>query len=95
VDFDGAFEYTDIVQVNYQGRDISIYPNPVKNTLHISDLNGEEIQYIDIYDQTGRAILLQYAPDNTIDVSALSPGMYILKIAVKGEVFCRKFIVNQ
>ena len=95
VDFDGAFEYTDVVQVNYEERDISIFPNPVKNTLHIPDLNGENIQHISIYEQTGRAILSRQMPDNSIDVSALSPGMYILKIAVKGEVFCSKFIVNQ
>ncbi len=94
VDFDGAFEYTDIVQVNYEGRDISIFPNPVKNTLHISDLNGENIQHISIYDQTGRAILLQHESDNIIDVSALSSGMYIVKIAVKEEVFCEKFIIE-
>lgn len=95
VDFDGAFEYTHIVQVNYEGRDISIYPNPVKNTLHISDLNGENIQNICIYDQTGRIILSHQMPDNMIDVSALSSGMYILKIAVKDEVFCKKFIVQE
>jgi len=95
VDFDGAFEYTDIVQVNYEGRDISIFPNPVENMLHISDLNGENIQNIIIYDQTGKAIHAQSMPGNTIDVSTLFPGMYILKIAVKGEVFYRKFIVQE
>ncbi len=94
VDFDGAFEYTDVVQVSYEGRDISIYPNPVENMLHIGDLNGENIQQMSIYDQTGRAVHTNQIPGNTIDVSTLSPGMYILKITVKGEVFCRKFIVN-
>jgi len=39
----------------------------------ISDLNGEEIQHISIYDQTDREILLQHVPDNTINVSTLSP----------------------
>jgi len=95
VDFDGAFEYSHIVQVSYQGRDISIYPNPVENTLHIADLNGERIQYISIYDQTGRAIHISPMSGNTIDVSAFSTGMYILKIEIEDEVFYKKFIVQE
>lgn len=95
IDFDGAFEYSHIVEVSYKRGNISIYPNPVENTLHISNITNEEIQYINIYDQTGREIHSHHTLNNTIDVSVFSPGMYILKIGVNGSIFCEKFIINQ
>jgi len=93
LDFDGTYEYSDIVQVNYKKGNISIYPNPVKNTLHISNITDEDIQDISIYSQTGREIRLQHTSD-IIDVSTLSPGMYIVKIGVKEGLFYEKFIVQ-
>ena len=90
IDFDGAFSYSDIVKVDYASSGISIYPNPVKNTLHIADLNDNTIQNITIFDQMGRQILLQ----NTLDVSALSSGVYIIQVVLDSGVFSDRFIVK-
>jgi len=94
IDFDGAFSYSDIVEVDYASTDISIYPNPVKNTLHIADLNDNTIQNITIFDQMGRQILLQNTSVNTLDVSALSSGVYIIQVVLDSGVFSDRFIVK-
>ena len=94
IDFDGAFSYSDIVKIDYASTGISIYPNPVKNTLHIADLNDNTIQNITIFDQMGRQILLQNTSVNTLDVSALSSGVYIIQVVLDSGVFSDRFIVK-
>ena len=87
IDFDGTFSHSDVVKVDYVSTGISIYPNPVKNTLHIADLNDNTIQNITIFDQMGRQILLQNTSVNTLDVSALSSGVYIIQVVLDSGVF--------
>lgn len=91
IDFDGTSEYSDIVTVNYRSTTVGIYPNPVKETLYI---NAGNIQQLSIYDQAGRLINSQNTSENIIDVSALSSGLYILKMYVENEIFYEKFIVK-
>jgi len=95
IDFDGTFTYSDIVNVDYVGRtDISIYPNPVKSTLHIADLNDNTIQNISIFDQMGRQVILQDTKANTLDVSALASGVYIIQVVLDNGIFSDRFIVK-
>lgn len=54
---------------------VKIFPNPVKNTLNIS--NNLNIKKGSIYSILGKHILNFYS--NTIDVSKLKAGIYILK----------------
>ncbi len=59
---------------------ISIHPNPVKNTLYIQNL--EDASTITVYTTQGQ-IVKQYkalSNQNSIDISSLVSGMYILKI---------------
>ncbi|MCC9016867.1 T9SS type A sorting domain-containing protein [Flavobacterium lipolyticum] len=62
--------------------DIIIYPNPASDYLHVESKN-ELIKTIELYDLTGR-LIKNYNPseikDNTIALSALTSGNYILKI---------------
>lgn len=62
-----------------QGEEIGIYPNPVKNVLHIDHAAGREIFLLD----TGGRILFSQklsGDHETIDVSFLYPGEYVIKI---------------
>jgi len=68
---------------------ITVYPNPVTNTLHIN--SGEVIDKITIIDFTGKKIIEQTA-EQAIDVSSLAKGIYILQ-ATSGNVnYNAKFI---
>ncbi len=74
---------------------ISIYPNPATNRLHIDlEDNTAGIYYITIYDIVGRKKLMLPKPmvSDGLDVSALNPGEYLIKIMdTKGNTGFKKF----
>lgn len=76
---------------------ISIYPNPVKNNLHISRASSIVLEDATIYDMRGRLILSKQLENNTlntIDVSPLNTGVYFIKINVDNATISKKFIVE-
>ena len=59
---------------------IVVYPNPMTDKL---TLVGEGLNLAEVYDICGRRILsvsLNQNDENTIDVSLLSSGLYLLKV---------------
>jgi len=64
---------------------LQIFPNPANNNLYITiNKHGYVPKYAEVFDMTGR-MLLSYPVQNQVslinmDVSALEPGMYILKV---------------
>ena len=74
--------------------EITIYPNPVKNTLNIK--SNEPLKQIIIYDLTGKSLKTKenYNENNlTINISDLSKGIYFIQtISTTGKTFTTKFI---
>jgi hypothetical protein len=70
---------------------VQVYPNPVRNVLTVTAWDGGDQGKARIVDQHGKSIDVQLQ-NNTADVSALKPGLYILQLqnGVKREV--KKFI---
>jgi hypothetical protein len=69
---------------------IMIYPNPAINMIHISDM----VLKAKIYNNTGQLILTQHNT-NTINVSKLQNGIYILSIeTLAGNITQKKIIIN-
>lgn len=58
--------------------DVNIYPNPVKNTLHISKTTN--IKSLEIYSIQGQVMLTQKSQFETVDMSQLQSGLYFLKL---------------
>jgi hypothetical protein len=76
--------------------DLNIYPNPVKSVLIINGLQNEAAD-VTIFDVTGRAILKTNfsAGDNTLDVSKLHSGNYIMVVKQSsGKLNHMKFTKN-
>lgn len=78
--------------INLKENNFTIYPNPTSNFLHFSSTKMD-IYQVKIFDFNGRLI---YSLSNnykieTIDISSLSNGMYLLKI---NENYSNKFIKN-
>jgi len=69
---------------------ISIYPNPVVETLNIN--TNEQIDSIYIYDIAGNQIFNDFSGLKSINVSNLNSGMYILKIRIKNQEIIKKII---
>ncbi|WP_299050214.1 DM13 domain-containing protein [uncultured Polaribacter sp.] len=73
---------------------ISFYPNPAKNNLTISNtenINGE----IRIYNVLGKQVLQQSNISNqTIDISNLNSGIYMLTINADGRSKTQKLVIE-
>jgi hypothetical protein len=63
--------------VKLLNENLLIYPNPTKGKLYITNTTGNLINYT-IYDLNGQIILIGKTQES-IDVSTLSVGIYILK----------------
>ena len=60
-----------------QATELSIYPNPAKDQLHVNGVEANTI--ILIYDMTGKVVMQQTATENTIiNVSELNRGVYVV-----------------
>ena len=70
-----------------------IYPNPVRNTLHIEgDLDGSQMS---IYDIMGRKVL-EAEGQNELSVGDLCDGLYFIRvITAEGRVLNQKFIIEK
>lgn len=58
---------------------VSLYPNPVKNQIFFATLRNTEILSAEIYNTNGTAVKSTDVWNNTLDVSALPSGMYLIK----------------
>ncbi|MGN7709630.1 DUF7619 domain-containing protein [Chryseobacterium sp. 22543] len=77
-------------ETNKENTIISIYPNPVKDVLNIRF--KQEIIKAEIYDTAGRIISSLSVTGNSIPVSELTKGNYILKAFTKDKAIIQKFI---
>lgn len=72
--------------------DLNIFPNPVKNQLNISFYNNVKIKSILAYDLSGRQVISIEENTNSVDVSQLKPGLYILNVITNKGTLSSKFI---
>ena len=70
---------------------INIYPNPVQNELFI-DFENEQITEINILDVSGKIVKSLNDNTNSIDVSNLTEGIYLLKVRTENGSSTAKFI---
>lgn len=88
---------TNVKSLAERGNNISLYPNPCSNELHIaiSDYSGPNLS-IEVYDLSGRIILKNESLNTNIpiDVSKWVKGMYFVKIASLDAQFVKNIVVN-
>lgn len=73
--------------------DFSIFPNPAESHLYITQ--HEKIRAIDIFDMNGRSVKSINESFNSIDISDLHNGFYILRIVdLSGKFNTHKLIVS-
>lgn len=73
---------------------LKVYPNPVTNgTLYIAtDANAEKT--VHIYDILGKQVLNTVISSESVNVSALNSGVYMVKITEEGKTATRKLVVQ-
>jgi hypothetical protein len=95
LDFTALFEATNDVYEVAQNSMVELYPNPAKNTLHIST-TSERILDWEIYNNQGQLIeaTIHRALDThiTLDVSSLPPGVYTLSTSTEQGVQMNRWV---
>lgn len=88
VDFDGTFTYSKVVSVTGEGgTKLKAYPNPVATVLMLETALKGNYEVINLLGQT---VLRGQATAQTIDVSALPQGNYILKVGSEQVKFFKQ-----
>ncbi|MGS2725780.1 FG-GAP-like repeat-containing protein [Psychroserpens sp. BH13MA-6] len=72
--------------------DLVIYPNPTKDELNISSTTGLDNAVYTVFDINGKRVMNAKLTQNTIDVSELQTGNYILRIVSGNSIKSQKFI---
>lgn len=101
VDLDGTYQYSKIVRVDMGEltESVSFGPNPTSDFLTISSGNWAGIKQIRLVDNSGRIVYSSNSlgkPEPVINVSKLSPGLYVLQVAkTNGEIASKKIALSR
>ena len=100
VDFDGAFEYSEIRVVAFEpeGVKVIVYPNPAMDYINIRMVDNISEKNIQLFDSTGRLVLQRnMAADSNLEVlevNHLPSGIYWIKVEVDGRSFNNKILLQ-
>ncbi|WP_299013171.1 DM13 domain-containing protein [uncultured Polaribacter sp.] len=73
---------------------ISVYPNPAKNQIQISNIDSSSAE-IRIFNVLGKQVLYQRKiTANSVDISNLESGIYLLNITVDSKSKTQKLVVQ-
>jgi uncharacterized delta-60 repeat protein len=104
-----GIEYSKLASINapstlssndfdFNSSSISIYPNPAKYEVNISNQSFSPIDNITIYDVQGRAVITKSNFDTlstqTLDISTLSPALYMISIKVQDKEIVKRLVIN-
>ncbi len=77
---------------NFAQQNFTIFPNPVQNILSIQSTKNLIIDTLEIFDVLGKKHISQKGSTNTIDVSALSSGIYFVRLKSLDAESVLKFV---
>ena len=81
IDLDNRSKLSDIQKLIFDTRvDFMVYPNPIKNELHIKASNNNEGYYYQIYNMSGQLVKSGKFLDGKTDLSSLIAGAYLMRI---------------
>lgn len=73
---------------------ISTFPNPADNSITILNESGAVIEMVKIYNQLGQSVLQIQLENQTMNISQLSSGIYILEAEMKDRKVFEKLVVE-
>lgn len=70
---------------------LSVYPNPASEKVFI---RGEKVSDAEMYAADGRKMNISLNSDQSINISQLTKGTYLLKLKIKNEITTKKLIIK-
>ena len=74
--------------------ELILHPNPAKNVLSLTSVNGILIQDVEIYNLQGQKVMEIRNASQNLDVSRLQAGTYLIKVFTNQGSSNAKFIKN-
>lgn len=71
---------------------LTVYPNPSSGELNIAPITGEKLSELTILDMQGKVITKLPLKNGVVDVTFLTPGLYILTVKGEKSSYHTKFI---
>lgn len=72
---------------------LKLYPNPAKNNLYIETTLNSNI-HVSIVNMLGKEVIKTKVNNNTVNISNLTSGVYIVKITEENKTSTKKLIIN-
>ena len=86
---------TSYVDENFNGANISIYPNPVMDNLNLTCKNGAVIERVAIYNQLGEKVFEEKILNNILNVSEINQGLYVIELITDNSKIRKKLIIKR
>ena len=74
--------------------DMRIYPNPSNGSYVTIQTPVNGVKYVEVFDITGKRLINTALSADTLDVSSMSAGMYLVKVTVEGQSKTSKLIIR-
>jgi photosystem II stability/assembly factor-like uncharacterized protein len=72
---------------------LKVYPNPVRNKLILKTADSNPVDRVWIYDMNGRLLISLLNPqDNSIDLTGIQPGIYVLKTEITNNFYTERIV---
>lgn len=85
---------TTLSTLAFNNLEAKIYPNPIDSGVLNIELPTQDLKQITIYDINGRVVYQNNTLSNTIDVSQIQSGFYLLDLEVNGAKRSTKIIIK-
>jgi len=96
IDWDGSFQYSRIVVLDFQadGKYLVLYPNPVTGGAVTLDLPESGTLEVKIYNAFGVQVKVFKQTSRVLDVKELSSGKYVIKTTTEnGQIYEKSFMI--
>jgi uncharacterized protein YfaS (alpha-2-macroglobulin family) len=77
--------------VDVQAEQLTVYPNPTSGIIYFEN----QLSDVEVYDIAGRCVYSQNIAEQSIDLSALNVGTYVLSATREGERFISKVMITR
>lgn len=96
VDYDGQFEYSEVISVDVRApkTQYTLFPNPVHNNFVIQTATGEVPTGIRLLNQLGQEVRLDSDTERVSLPPSLKRGLYILQFELNGQAFSEKILIQ-
>ena len=74
--------------------DMRIYPNPSNGSYVTIQTPVNGVKYVEVFDITGKRLINTSLSADTLDVSSMSSGMYLVKVTIEGQSKTSKLIIR-